>query len=120
MNNVKYYKNIVGLKSKGQQIRYTEDQIKEYIKCTNDPIHFIENYVKIVSDIGVVNFKLYSYQKRIIDAIHQNSRMIGKNFRQSGKCLLGNTVVNIRNKNTGKIEEITVLELFERQQSQAK
>lgn len=85
-DDLKYYKNNNGLKAANQQIKFTSEQIMEYIKCSRDPIYFIENYVKIISlDHGPVLFKMYPYQKRIIDALHNNTRILGKIFRQSGK-----------------------------------
>jgi hypothetical protein len=34
--------------------------------------------------------------------------------RQAGKCFCGDTKVTIRNKKTGKIEEISVIDFYER------
>jgi len=81
-----YYNNNPNLKSSGVNINYTEEQVKEYIKCSKDPVYFIENYCKIVSlDKGIVPFVLYPYQKRIIKSIHENKNSISRFFRQSGK-----------------------------------
>jgi hypothetical protein len=111
--SIKYYKNNTGLKAADQVISYTPDQIEEYLKCSSDPIYFIENYVKIVSlDDGIVLFKLHSYQKRMIDAIHNNTRIIGKLFRQGGKCVCNNSIINIRNKKTGEIQEISIGDFY--------
>ena len=74
------------LKAAGVQIEFTPDQVQEYIKCSQDPIYFIETYAKIVSlDRGIVPFKLYPYQIRIIDAFHNNRKVIAKIGRQLGK-----------------------------------
>lgn len=76
------------VKASGVQVSYTQEQIEEYIKCANDPCYFIENYVKVVSlDHGIVPFHLRPYQKRIIDAVHNNRFTISMLFRQSGKAL---------------------------------
>jgi hypothetical protein len=81
-----FYLSNPALKAAGVQIPFTEDNIQEYLKCTKDPLYFIEHYCKIVSlDDGVVQFKLFPYQKRIIEALHNNKKVIGKLFRQSGK-----------------------------------
>lgn len=82
----KHYLGNQSLKAAGVQVEFTLEQVKEYDKCKNDPIYFIETYAKIVSlDKGVVLFKLFPYQKRLIDAIHNNRKVITKLFRQSGK-----------------------------------
>ena len=48
------------LKAAGIDIPYTEENIQEYIKCSKDPVYFIETYCKIVSlDHGLIPFKLY-------------------------------------------------------------
>jgi hypothetical protein len=81
-----FYLSNPALKAAGVQIPFTEDNIQEYLKCTKDPLYFIEHYCKIVSlDDGVVQFKLFPYQKRIIEALHNNKKVIGRLFRQSGK-----------------------------------
>jgi hypothetical protein len=36
------------LKRQNVEIDYTEDQIKEYVKCRDDPIYFTKNYIHIV------------------------------------------------------------------------
>jgi len=80
------YKSNLNLKAAGVKIEFTPDQVQEYIKCSADPIYFIETYVKIISlDRGIVPFKLYPYQKRIITAFHENRKIIAKVGRQLGK-----------------------------------
>jgi hypothetical protein len=74
------------LKASGVDIQFTKEQVKEYIKCANDPVYFIENYIKIVSlDEGLVPFDMYEYQKDIIEKVHNNRFIIAKLPRQSGK-----------------------------------
>ena len=74
------------LKASGVDIQFTKDQVKEYIKCANDPVYFIEKYIKIVSlDEGLVPFEMYGYQKDIIEKVHNNRFIIAKLPRQSGK-----------------------------------
>ena len=83
-----FYKNKSGLKAANIPVEYTEAQIDEYIKCSKDPIYFIENYVKIVSlDKGVVLFKMYDYQKKFIEILHNNTRVLGMWPRQQGKSI---------------------------------
>ena len=66
--------------------KFTKKEIEEYIKCSNDPIYFLENYVKIVHvDEGLIPFKLYDFQKDLVGAITQNRNVIVKTGRQVGK-----------------------------------
>lgn len=74
------------LKPVGVQQQFTPKQVQEYIKCSNDPIYFIQNYVKIVSvDKGLVGFDMYDYQQSLIKTLHDNRFVIGKLPRQTGK-----------------------------------
>jgi hypothetical protein len=80
------YNSNPNLKSNGVNVGYTEDQVLEYIKCSKDPIYFIENYIKILTlDDGLILFKLFDYQINFINSIHNNARTIGMFPRQHGK-----------------------------------
>tara|TARA_B100000949_G_scaffold78280_1_gene69723 strand:- start:946 stop:2598 length:1653 start_codon:yes stop_codon:yes gene_type:complete len=74
------------LKAANVQVEYDEHSISEYLKCKDDPIHFCNNYVKIVHvDHGLVNFDMYDYQMDMIDKFHNNRFVICKMPRQTGK-----------------------------------
>lgn len=74
------------LKAAGIQVNFTEEQVKEYVKCAKDPIYFIKNYIKIVSlDKGLVPFELYDFQEDMVQKVHDNRFVIAKLPRQSGK-----------------------------------
>lgn len=61
------------------------DAIKEIIACSDDPIYFIENYCKIQHQVkGLVNFKLYDYQKNAIKAFLGYRNVIVNKARQLG------------------------------------
>ena len=89
------------LKSIGHKHEFTEDQIKEYLKCQDDPIYFIENYCHIVTlDNGLQLFKLYECQKKKVDIIVNERKVILMEGRQQGKtvtaaaCILHYTIFN--------------------------
>jgi len=74
------------LKAAGVNVNFSPEQIEEYVKCSQDPMYFIRNYVKIVSlDKGLVPFEPYDFQEDMIEAIHKNRFVIGKLPRQTGK-----------------------------------
>ena len=80
------YKGNPNLKPAAIEHAYTEDEVKEFIKCQKNPAYFIENYVNIVSiDEGLVPFKLYDFQKEMVGTFHSNRFTICKLPRQSGK-----------------------------------
>ena len=74
------------LKAANVQIQFTQEQVQEYVKCTQDPVYFIENYCKIVSlDHGLIPFKLYECQIEKVRVIHENRKVILMEGRQQGK-----------------------------------
>jgi phage terminase large subunit-like protein len=74
------------LKRVGEDIEWTESRVSEYIKCSQDPIYFIETYMKIINvDEGLVNFKLYDYQKEMVNSMANNRMSIIATARQAGK-----------------------------------
>ena len=45
------------LKKANVPTNFSPDEVQEFIKCSQDPIYFIRNYIKIVSlDEGVIPF----------------------------------------------------------------
>lgn len=80
------YNGNPNLKQIGEIIEYTPEQIQEYIKCSESVEYFLENYAKIVSlDDGIVPFKPFPYQKRILKSLATNRKLLVKLFRQAGK-----------------------------------
>ena len=106
------------LKREGIEIEFTQEQIEEYVKCSQDPLYFIQNYVKVVHvDKGVIPFNMWDFQKEMISTFHNNRFSIVKCPRQVGKCLSINTSIRLRSKATGEIFEMTVGEFHEQQRA---
>ena len=85
MNDVTYLGN-PNLKKANVQQEWTEEQVKEYARCMQDPLYFIQTYVRIVSlDEGLIPFKMYPFQKEMVGTFHNNRFTICKLPRQSGK-----------------------------------
>lgn len=88
-NKIKHYLANPRLKRINMQLSLTEDQVREYVKCANDPIYFIQNYVKIITlDRGFVQISLYPFQKEAVQDIHDSRRVIVKAGRQVGKTTM--------------------------------
>lgn len=82
------YRQNVLLKKEGVKIQFEDWQVEEYIKCANDPIYFIQNYVKIVHvDRGVVPFEMWDFQRDMVDTFHNNRFSIVRCPRQVGKTV---------------------------------
>lgn len=80
------YKSNILLRPAGTQYPYSKKEIEEIAKCKNDPIYFIENYVKVVHpDKGLVNMKLYDYQKEMVISYWKQRKTIALTARQMGK-----------------------------------
>jgi hypothetical protein len=64
-------------------------QIKEIMKCGEDPAYFIKNYVKIAHPIrGPLPFDTYPYQDMCLDAFQKNRFVITNKSRQLGLSTL--------------------------------
>ena len=74
------------LKRVGVELSYTEEQVAEILKCTEDPVYFIKTYVKIVNvDHGLVPFDMWNFQEDMVRDFHSNRFCIAKMPRQVGK-----------------------------------
>ena len=100
MENNSYNGNS-NLKPAGFEMQFTSEQVKELMKCKEDPIYFIENYCYIVSlDRGLILFTLYDCQREKVDVIMNNRKVILMEGRQQGKtitsaaCILHYTIFN--------------------------
>lgn len=68
------------------EIQLTEEELREYTKCMDSVEYFIENYVKIVNvDKGIIQFKMWDFQKEIVRTFDDNRFVICKLARQTGK-----------------------------------
>lgn len=78
-----------GVKKAAVQHAWTPTMIQEYIKCSKDPIYFIETYMKItnVDATGLVPFILYDYQRDMIDGLVNHRKNAFCLARQSGKSI---------------------------------
>ena len=76
------------IKRVGVETKYTEEELAEYMKCSKDPCHFIEQYTQIISlDEGMVPFKLRGYQDKLIQHYDSNRFSVVLASRQSGKSI---------------------------------
>ena len=86
LNQKDAYLSNPNLKKANKTIQWTEDQIVEFLKCKEDPVYFAKNYIKIVSlDHGLVPFKMYPFQEKLVSNFHKNRFNICKMPRQTGK-----------------------------------
>lgn len=83
---VETYLGNQNLKRANVQLSYTQEQLEEYIKCSEDPIYFTKKYIKIVNvDRGLIPFDLWDFQENIITTALRERFVICKMPRQVGK-----------------------------------
>lgn len=104
------------IKPGNRQESYTEHQIQELVKCM-DPddgyMYFAKNYAYIQHPTkGKVKFEPYPFQIGLLEAYHNHRYSCNLLSRQTGKCLEKDTTVNLKNKNTGEVIQMTVEEFF--------
>jgi len=80
------FRGNANIKRKDIQIPWSKEMLQEWHKCSEDPIYFAENYIKVVHvDRGLVPLILYPYQKRMIRAMHDGRFSAFNTARQVGK-----------------------------------
>lgn len=86
LDNAKGYNGNVLLKRANQNIEWTPDLVQEWVKCSEDPLYFIQNYMKIITlNEGLKLFKPWPYQENMIKSFVDNRYSIVTTARQAGK-----------------------------------
>ena len=94
-------------------MRWTKDMVEEVMKCANDPIYFAEHHYRITNPVkGAQLIKLYDFQKDMVNNMHSNRFNIILSARQVGKCVDGDTILQIYDTETNTEFEITFAEFF--------
>ena len=76
------------VKRDGVVTNWTNDEVKEYAKCMQDPTYFARTYCKVIHlDKGLVPFDLYPYQEKMFNQFNTNRFNIVLACRQSGKSI---------------------------------
>jgi len=85
MNNINYLGN-PNLKKANVPVDFTKEQVEDYLKCAEDPVYFIKNFMQIVTvDKGLQPFGLWDFQEDMIRKFVDNRFVICKMPRQTGK-----------------------------------
>jgi len=80
------FKNNEQLPAAQSTYSYTVDELREFVKCKEDPVYFIKNYVKIIHvDKGLVPFEMWPFQENMVRNYHENRFNITMCSRQVGK-----------------------------------
>lgn len=74
------------LKRANVPVEFSNEQVEEFVKCSQSPLYFIENYIRIVNiDQGLIPFHMYDFQKEIVELVENERFVICKMPRQTGK-----------------------------------
>jgi len=106
------FKGINNLRDHNESVPIERWQLDELRKCANDPLYFITHYVMInTKDRGMQLFKMWDFQKELVQKYINNRFVIAKWPRQSGKCVHSDEKIYIKNKD-GEEMEFTIGEFF--------
>jgi hypothetical protein len=65
---------------------YTEDNLTDLVRCAEDPLVFMREFVKIQHPLkGAVPFELFPFQVDLVKGFHENRFCIALTARQMGK-----------------------------------
>lgn len=100
-------------KKPGKRDNYDAQKLDHLKKCIYDPLYFIDNFVRVQHPTqGAIPFKIYDYQKEILESFIYNQHTIATCGRQLGKCFNYSTYLELRSPNGEEIK-ITVGEFYE-------
>lgn len=107
----------IGIKKPNITEKISEEEFQQrvlgIVKSKRDICWWAENFFHIVTlDKGLQKIKLYDRQKELLKHIVENDRSIVLSARQTGKCVFKDTLVSIKNKKTGDIQNITIEDFF--------
>jgi len=93
---------------------YTDFEFSEIKKCAKDIVYFANTYCQVMTDEGYTKIQLRPYQERVLRSYQDNRWNIFMAARQIGKCHIYTTKITIKNKKTGKEEEICIGDFYYR------
>ena len=82
------YNGNANVKRDGVTHNFTQHEVEEYVRCSQDPAYFAKTYCKVINlDKGLIPFDLYPYQEKMFDQFTANRFNIVLACRQSGKSI---------------------------------
>jgi hypothetical protein len=114
------YNGNPNLKRQHEIREYSHAELAEMVRCAQDIEYFVERYATIITlDKGKQIISLYDYQKEMLKMMSgetikdEKYNIITLAPRQCGKCVTGDTIINIENTETHERSEITIKEFHE-------
>lgn len=88
-----FYENKTNLLKGDLVFQRTEEEIREWKKCSKDIIYFANKYCKLMTPEGIKNIKLRGYQEEYLKHLSENRLSIVLSARQAGKC--NSLIINV-------------------------
>lgn len=89
-------KNGISLKKPNLIYAFNKEERDHYIKASQSVIYFAENFCKVKNENSKIEtIKLRDYQYDILDMYASNRFSLVMASRQCGKCVTGDTIINI-------------------------
>lgn len=102
------YNGIRTLKKAHTEVPKNDIHKNEIDKCKKDFKYFRKYYCFITTKTGLARPEPRHYQEELEDELLTLEDLVVLFPRQSGKCLEYNTNINIKNKKTGEVMEMTI------------
>lgn len=79
-------RKVYGIKRANVEVEFDIKRARELSLCQQDPVYFINNFVKAQHPTkGIIPFKLFDFQVKMVRMFQNNQKVIAKSARQSGK-----------------------------------
>lgn len=80
-----YHRNNINFKARNLFFQYSDFEKEEFKKCSEDILHFANNYVFLMTDDGVKQTPMRDYQNRVLKELQENRFNVWVAPRQIGK-----------------------------------
>ena len=68
-----FYMRDLDLRAPGITFRMTEEEMDIYQKCYDDPVWYVENFCKFMTDAGLDTVELRDFQKNVISTVTEET-----------------------------------------------
>lgn len=120
-----FHERDLDLRAQDIFFQLTHQEEDEFVKCSQNIEYFVENYCRFVTDYGRQTVVLRDFQEDILKTLGRETwieklqdfgpevrNYILMASRQTGKCVSFDTKITIKNRISGKINEITIGNLY--------
>lgn len=122
-----FFMRDLDLRAANIPFKMTEEEMKEYQKCFDNPLYYAENYAKFLTDHGLSTVELRDFQKNVISTVTDeyydeeselllptNRNLIWMAARQSGKCQFFGSKIYVCDKGNNAGHKILIGEYYDK------